>query len=1348
MLNTVAEQIVEDRAGLAFKDADTIRDQYGSVRFKNLWAPEVQHFTEEGLQGAEYGGEFYADLYEGLARDNGYINVKRWDEKGKYGRDLGDLTNENEKLFTNKLVYEGLAIPSNESQREIYDMGLFNRAMQGEVNEEDPWEIARQKEKEYKLATTAGYKDIAFNEAELSNANQYFDKGYSPYVDRDVQYRHYDRDYDNNANSAFGAGLEHGLLNIEQSVDEGIAALGDVLNVQRMYEFGKANSEAVEYEMSLLPNWAVDVGSVNDLTSAGRWAAGNVGVFLPYMLGLVGTAAAGTFIAGASVGSLVIGGLVATVPFVWIYSGEVYGQMEGGIDQKNAGAAFSAGLGMFLLDRLGLRGLVSSSAMLKKGAMKEVAAAYAKKYKVSIEEARSKVTSVSGGISIKALGDIKGLIKLELNKAALAKEIGKGFGKGALIEGITEVAQESLGYFSAIGGSEKEFDQEEYERLVAASAAGGMFLGGAMRGVGTAGSNYAGFKRLQSELAPPKNKDNTFIGGTLEENLDNFVGEDFSVDQLISEDRAIDDFVESLGDIIKNVESKSDTPVVNRNFESEADKEISKGHNLDESTITGGSKGFYQSVKEFPRRFVKQFGTLWEEKILGPKSVTTEKGKSLWKVLATIAGHGRKSFMQGYNTSEIRRLLSQDFTFSSGVLEGKLYKILNVGLGRMKKSAARKEFVEYYNNKKDTLDKDGKIVTKGFVAEKHKKLVDDFEALILDYRTLTDDLRKTVMDLTGESVGVKDDWFFESSRLNIDEVSKDRSSFIETLVKSGWSAKEAEDFWERIVNGPPGYDASKLKELGFQNFRSKSLRESKDILDTAFMGSKFMQNDPFQRLAENAQEQINYAVDKRYYGNNAEKVKKLLVMLKDEMGDDWDPRIASQTMDSIAAARGDYKRMKSRRAERMIGHFTFFNTLSHLSLSTLASLPEAATVLLGVTRDVKLMDLIKKGAIDLGHHYGNSAGEVWSYIGPGSGVDRDQYIRNVVDFYRYGYGSSTHGAIGQVGLDDAIYKTSKIKSGVLKAFFWANGLKVYTDATRVARLALANDAIFGDLEIMAMYPPGSDARDTGLFHHAFERLRELNIDPDATALEFSNTIKDLKKIISGRIQGVDEDAWIDSLTTEQLYEEILKVNPDFMSTMDIARMSWVDNAIAHPDSMNRPTWYSNPYYRLFTQYNGFMSVFTSHILPKIWRRIKEGDPTARYNAVAVAASMVFLGFLSQVLKDEWKYDGRPSWITNKGYVQRGISSSGLIGTPEKLLGMISPLYDTTKKPWESYPEYLTDRVGEAGEDLLGPTWKHGLNLYKIVMAQLEGNDELRNIYLTKEVPIAGTSHYFKEWMKK
>jgi hypothetical protein len=79
-----------------------------------------------------------------------------------------------------------------------------------------------------------------------------------------------------------------------------------------------------------------------------------------------------------------------------------------------------------------------------------------------------------------------------------------------------------------------------------------------------------------------------------------------------------------------------------------------------------------------------------------------------------------------------------------------------------------------------------------------------------------------------------------------------------------------------------GYDKSQIRELGFKNFPSRSMKQSKDIL-TTILGedSKFLETDPAQRAKENFQEQTNYAIDRKYLGLDGIKLKKLLLMLKD-----------------------------------------------------------------------------------------------------------------------------------------------------------------------------------------------------------------------------------------------------------------------------------------------------------------------------------------------------------------------------------------------------------------------------------------------------------------------------------
>jgi len=1293
--------LIDLRKGMNLLDADTVRDMYGPVRFENLWAPEVQHLTEEGLKPAEWGGEFQKDLYSRLARETGYVNVYRTGEQGKYGRDLGDLQNEDKQSFTNKLIYEGLADPTTGDQKELYDMGLFARAFAKEVEgvEDSPWESAREEKRQYEMDTAAGWKELATDERQLKAAKDYYGDTYSPYEDYSVRFRHFDRDYNNEANSNWATGWSVGWGSVKESAQEAISVLGDIIGSESLYESGQAGARAQAYEMGKLPTFANDIMQVDSLSSMGDYMAGMMGVAGPYMLGLGASALVGA-VAVTAGAPVLAGAALATGPAWWVYAGETYGNMEGGVDQKNAAIAMGAGLGMALLDRLALGKLLKPSVTLKKDGLKQVAEMYAKENNIPLEEAMKKVISESGDLAAGALKDITEFATIQMNKALLAKTIGLGTLRGSLVEASTEGAQESIGYLGGVFGSEREFDAAEYQHILVNALAGGGLLGGGISTVGTATSSVGGFKKVQRMLSSVNNNED-YIAGNMDDNQK----------QILAE---------------TNVDPNSETQAA-RNWTAENDAEYKKGSLLDLAKFRGGLKTLWRAAKEFPRKFVQKPGAYWQNRVMDNPNIS-DKGKKIFATIATIAGQAKQSFMQGVDLFGTKRILMMGMIAEVEQLQSDLNTLFGVGLGGMKSKEAVKAFVRYLTDKSE-----GRGIERRFahLEEELAHLAERIGGQTEGSQGITDKLLDVINALDEESQTKKKPfWFQESARLNTNEVSKNKKEFVKALMDKKWSRTDAEAFWDVIVNGPQGYDKTQLEELGFRSFKARSLKQNKGVLNEVFgEDSKFLENDPFQRLKENIQEQVNYAADKKYIGKDGEKMAKMLMLLKDEMGEDWDPRIATTFTDSIAAGRGDYRRMKSKRLERMIGHITFFNTFVHLALSTLASLPEAAIVMLSIRNDKGILDAMKKGVKDLGKHYSMQGKDAWSYINPKSGVTRDEYVRNVVDFYRYGYGTGKHGAIGQVGIDEAVYKASKVKERFMKAFFLMNGLKLYTDATRVARLALANDAIFGDLEIIHMFPAGHPGRNSGLFQDAFGRLRELNIDPDMASKQYYDVTQRVRKNLGSAF---------DSFSPEEVYVNLLEADPKFLETMDIARMSFVDNAIAHPEAMNRPLWYSNPHYRMFTQYNGFMSVFTAHILPKIWKKVKSADPTAKYNAVAVMATMIAMGFISQMLKDEWKYDGRPGWLTDKGYVQRGIASSGLLGTPEKFLDAVSPLYDTGYKS-------VTGHVLDATEGFLGPTFQHGKNLQRLFMAQLEGNEELRNKYLAKEIPILGTEKGVKDW---
>jgi len=1337
-------QLLKEKTPKLFNlDADTVRDEFGDIRYENLNAPEVQHMEPDGLTSGDWGGEFYTNLYNRLAKEGGYEDVYRTGEQGYYGRDLGGRENEYGGHFSNKLYYEGLARPKDKETQELADMGTFARAFNSEIEgeEKDIWAVARDDQTRYMNETMYGFKQLAFNEQEKKAYDDYYGNTYSPFYQHDVQFRHRDRDLNNVANSNFRTGWTVGWGSIKQSAVEAVAMFGDMLNDEDMYEWGMIRSKESDFKSSQLPIFANDLTNVEDLKSFGGWVAGISGVALPYMLGLIGTRLVGGVVAGLSPvlgpGAFGVGMTMAFAPAVWVYAGEAYGNMEGGMDQKNAGLALSAGIVMAALDFLGLRGIMGASAALKKDGIKIIAKEYAKKEGISEDAAIKLITDKMGNLKALALKDIAAMADLQMNKALLITAVGKRTSKGMLVEGTTEFGQETTGYLAGHFGTDSsirpDFNVDEWKRIAINATAGGFLLGGGIAGTTTTYGEIAGFNRLKRDVSPaPKNK-NWFGGKALDRADAMLETSDAEKTTPVHGDPEETPVYGSPG--YYNTGAPYSFESSGRDWKKESEVVYEQGAKEDLSKGRGGEKTLWQNLKEFPARFTNKVGSFWEKRFL--KSIEksgNKKALELFAIIQHIAGMGHTAWMQGTDLTNTKRLLQSKLLFEVAEFKARLDTLLGVGIGGKTSTEATAIFMEYlkakregkptnpeYNNISDALD----VMV--------QKIGGQIEG---DKTGITDQFLNEINALIGEDaeVGRKPFWFQDSAKLKLTEIVKDKKGFIKKLMESDWSQAEAEEFYEFLESGPINYDKGQLRELGFINFPARSVKQSKDELYKIFgEDSKFLETDPFQRIRENIQEQVNYAVDRRYLGKDGERFKKLLLMLKDEMGDDFDARMFTHYVDSVAASRGDYRRMNSRRAERMIGHITFFNTFAHLDLSMLASLPEAAIVLIGATRDKKIMELFQMGVNDFARKYVTEGKHGYSYINPKVGMTREEYTRNLADFYRYGFGTSTHGAIGQVGIDEGVYKASKIKEFAMTTFFRANLLKIYTDTTRVARLAIANDAIFGDLEIIAMFPPGHANRNTGLFHDAFERMRELNIDPDKVAERFKPLVDLARATLN---EGHD---------TQTLYDRILKLDPTFIEDMDIARMTWVDNAIAHPDAMNRPLWYSNPYYRLFTQYNGFMSVFTAHLLPKIWKRIKGQDPTAKYAAVAIAATMIVLGFLSQAMKDEWRYGGRPGWLNRKGFVQRGISSSGLLGTPEKILSAISPIYDDSKKPWESMVDYGLRKTGHALEEFAGPTYAHGEQIAKMFLSHLDGDYDRRNMYLSREIPFLGKNKSWKDY---
>ena len=214
--------------------------------------------------------------------------------------------------------------------------------------------------------------------------------------------------------------------------------------------------------------------------------------------------------------------------------------------------------------------------------------------------------------------------------------------------------------------------------------------------------------------------------------------------------------------------------------------------------------------------------------------------------------------------------------------------------------------------------------------------------------------------------------------------------------------------------------------------------------------------------------------------------------------------------------------------------------------------------------------------------------------------------------------------------------------------------------------------------------------------------------------------------------GIDVDGYV------QVYKKELAglpLDPEDQAVQDSAMregvFNWVNDAIALPQSANRPLLYQDPRFALFTQFQGFIATFTANHIPKLWGEyVKRGTPAMKYNAFALATTMIMMGFVSQHLKDLIKYGGKSPHLDDPKYLQRGVRASGLLGSSERILDQFFPLYEQRSEgatDWafngligESPALGHIERLGYCGRSML-----------------LSGEGEKAIYYGLKSAPIAG-----------
>ena len=207
----------------------------------------------------------------------------------------------------------------------------------------------------------------------------------------------------------------------------------------------------------------------------------------------------------------------------------------------------------------------------------------------------------------------------------------------------------------------------------------------------------------------------------------------------------------------------------------------------------------------------------------------------------------------------------------------------------------------------------------------------------------------------------------------------------------------------------------------------------------------------------------------------------------------------------------------------------------------------------------------------------------------------------------------------------------------------------WTNYTRAIRASIAGDYIVDKLNIISQHPQGEPK--TRRVQEAEEGLRNIGV----------NVQDMLNAYQGGGMFDPNQQAMIEKNVREGTF-------------------NFINEAVALPQAANRPLIYQDPRFALFTQFQGFMATFTANHLPKLWGEyVKRGTPAMKYNAFAIMTTMIMLGFASQYLKDLIKYGRHSPHLDRSEWLQRGVRSSGLLGTGERVLDQFFPLYEQRSK---------------------------------------------------------------------
>lgn len=1234
-----------------FIDGDTLDNPDGpNYRLRGYDAAEVSKIIGGQVKEGTAGGGDTTGIISRLANEQGFTNIRPvFNADGTPMMDTGgtrqmvDLVNENGETFSGRLMSSGamdLTEYSTDSDRiqKTAETSARERAMFEGTYEPSAFDKAAldiELAERAEGAKSMGFKQTLVDERERASYINYFmTQGMSrdqatnemnKYFNRDVGIRRSGVSLDNKSLNPVSDSWEQGWISVGESA-YGVANLvGSSTGAEGLERWGE---DGVRRQQGKLAEYGYTINNYKDVDSIGsalEYLGSTMALSLPYMAITAGSALAGTVAAPVIGATAAIAGAVAIPSFM--YAGQTWNDMEGDNDSKSATIAIGSGIAQAVLDRLGLKGISGIAKNPIQTIRDDIPKALAEAREISLKEAKLIVKQEADFAIGQFADEAQKIAKAQLTAKQTSMRALGSVGVGSVSEGLTEVGQEAIGYLAAVQGSDKVFDYEEFQERLANAAIAGTALGGAFSIPGTVKDQITWMDAAARFGEPIPQADH---------------------ERYVEEEKA------AHGGTVRTV------PQLLTDVQKEVDASKDLGFNINEREAehkqTTGQKTFMERASTS----VMNVSNLWQAAVTNaiPKA-TLDKSKSA-RALASILG-GTLTPLHGGSGIEAAQHHLVTY-YKNQVHDPKVF-YKNMGLrslaGVFKASDRARISDLTYKVLRAAVDKRGNF-NKNLVPKDtpNRQIIIDLGNQLMG---LGQELRQNQLD-AGADLGDIKAYLLKYKSIDKTAVSKNPEMFTNLLVSEyKISRAEALRITDEIRDNPNVYDLDSadaiISNVGSLNPPSHKSRKFGLSQNEKF--DQFYEKDIFANVANASKTAARYVTQMKYVGKDGEIVSKLLNNMQAEgVSNEEVNRVASEVKNILEAVSGNYNRPTTQAGKKLMRfqkNVMFWMTLSALPLATFSSLPEMAMTQGALTRD---QIFGKNGSIK------NIAQEAVAGLLPqlrkveastedgilrqNTGSEGQKLLRET-GFYAWEVGAATTTGVSEV---------SDSRKNVMEAFFRAIGLTQWTDYTRAVRASMAYDFISINSKIVFQ-------RDSGLTpntreaQEAEQKLRSLGIPVE---------------------QFVPLNSIIERAGPEGLRD------PRSMNlwnqTMKEATYNFINQAVALPSAANRPLIYQDPRFALFTQFQGFISTFTANHIPRMWNDyIKRGTPAMKYNTFVLMSTMIALGFFSQAMKDEIKFEddddegtlGNP-YLDTPEYVRRGVMASGLFGTGERVIDMFAPIY--------------------------------------------------------------------------